>query len=295
MAIESFLRYLQFERNYSSRTIKEYKNDLLGFETFLKSELPNTSITSVDGKCVRRWMASLMASSRKYSPASIRRKLSALNSFYKYLMREKIIVTNPARKAVAPKLKRRLPAFVGVKEMERLLDEPFDTTNFEQTRNHLIVEIFYLTGMRRMELITLKTTDVSLTSQNFRVLGKGNKEREIPYSPRLLPTIENYLQMRNEIAPSTTENFFVHTKGRALKPHEVYLIIRNLLQGCSTLSKKSPHVLRHTFATHLLNEGADLRSVKELLGHASLSSTEIYTHVALEELKQMYKKAHPRA
>ena len=293
MIIDSFLGYLQFERNYSLRTIEEYKNDLHQFEDFLRKEFSELSINSVDEKHIRRWIASLIESG--FAPSSVRRKLSSLSSFYKYLIRESLTTTNPARKVTAPKIKKRLPAFVSVKEMERLLNEPYDTDNFEQTRNHLILKTLYLTGMRRMELVTLKASDVSLTSQLFRVVGKGNKEREIPFSSQLTPEIEHYLRLRGQVAAATTEALFVHGKGRPMRPDEIYTIIHKTLSGCPTLSKKSPHILRHTFATNLLNEGADLMSVKELLGHASLSSTEVYTHVALEELKQMYKKAHPRA
>ena len=293
MMIDSFLGYLQFERNYSLRTIGEYKTDLCQFEEFLNNEFSGLSIESVDGKHIRRWVASLVEAN--LAPSSVRRKLSALSSFYKYLMREGRVAANPARKVTAPRLKKRLPSFAGAKEMERLLDEPYDGDDFTQTRDHLILMVLYLTGMRRMELITLKTGDVSLSARLFRVVGKGNKEREIPFSPQLTPELEHYLNMRGQVAAATTSEFFVHAKGRAMKPNEVYTIVHRKLQSCPTLSKKSPHILRHTFATNLLNEGADLRSVKELLGHASLSSTEVYTHVALEELKNLYKKAHPRA
>lgn len=293
MLINSFLQYLQFEKNYSLRTVEEYENDLRQFEAFLKEEDNTLSISAVDGKSIRRWIAVLME--RNFAPSSVRRKISALSSFYKYLMKRGLLSVNPVHGVVVPKLKKRLPVFIGVKEMEDLLNGEVDASDFKSVRNHLILEILYLTGMRRQELTSLKTTDVSLSSLSFRVLGKGNKEREIPFSSQLLPEIQNYLQLRNEVVAENVNTFFVHEKGQALTSRCVYIIIHEMLQACPTLGKKSPHVLRHTFATNMLNKGADLRSVKELLGHASLSSTEIYTHVALEELKQMYKKAHPRA
>ena len=293
MWINSFLQYLQFEKKYSIRTIEEYENDLRQFESYLREYDTKEGVITVDSKDIRRWIAFLME--HNFAPSSIRRKVSAISSFYKYLMKENKIAVNPVRGIAVPKLKKRLPVFLGAKEMEVLLNKEVDPDDFEQVRNRLLLEILYVTGMRRMELVNLKKNDISFASKTFRVLGKGNKEREIPFSDQLIPDLQNYLAMREKIAQTGENAFFVHTKGHALKPADVYAIVHSILQQCPMLSKKSPHVLRHTFATNMLNKGADLRSVKELLGHASLSSTEIYTHVALEELKQMYKKAHPRA
>lgn len=293
MWINSFLQYLQFEKKYSIRTIEEYENDLRQFESFLKENEAELTLITVESKNIRRWIAFLME--RNFAPSSIRRKISAISSFYKYLMKENKLNANPVRGITAPKLKKRLPVFLSAKEMETLLNEEVDPDNFEQVRNRLLLEILYVTGMRRMELIGLKKNNVSFTSKTFRVLGKGNKEREIPFSDQLIPDLQHYLTMREQIALGGEDAFFIHIKGYALKPGDVYAIVHGILQQCPVLGKKSPHVLRHTFATNMLNKGADLRSVKELLGHASLSSTEVYTHVALKELKQMYKKAHPRA
>jgi integrase/recombinase XerC len=294
MNIESFLQYLQYEKNYSSHTVEAYESDLVQFKQFVCGET-DFDPSAVDAIIVRRWIISLMEEG--YSPLSVNRKLSSLKSFFKYLHRNKQVEANPLSKISGPKANKPLPYFVKDKEMSHLLsDVNEENQSFEGERDKAILDVLYSTGMRCSELTGLKEDDIDFGAQLIKVTGKRNKQRLIPFSIVLKESLQKYQANRNEKAPLLEgKMFFVRKDGRPLTSNMVYHIIRKQLAGVPNLSKRSPHVLRHTFATSMLNNGADLNAVKELLGHASLSSTEVYTHTTFEELKKTYQQAHPRA
>jgi integrase/recombinase XerC len=295
MLIQSFLEYLQYEKNYSTHTVEAYKKDLLQFIQFVGGE-EQFQLQKVDAKIVREWMISLME--EDYSPLSVNRKLSSLKSYYKYLYRYKQIDHNPVKKVAGPKTNKPLPHFVREKDMDALLpkNEPEEEKTFENERNKAILDIFYSTGMRCAELVGLKDEDVDFTAHLIKVTGKRNKQRLIPFSTLLKTSLLDYLCVRDEKIPLQTFGaFFTRNDGRPLTNNMVYHIVKKKLGEVPNLSKRSPHVLRHTFATSMLNNGADLNAVKELLGHSSLASTEVYTHTTFEELKKTYHQAHPRA
>ena len=294
MFIDSFLRYLQYEKNYSSHTVESYSNDLSQFKDYISGDEPFDP-AAIDSAGVRRWMVSLME--KGYSPLSVNRKLSSLKSFFKYLCKYKHIETSPVKNLRGPKAGKPLPHFVNDLDMGNLLSE-WDTADaFEGERDKAILDVFYTTGIRCAELVGLKNEDVDFTAKLIKVNGKRNKQRLIPFSGTLSDVMQSYINIRNEtIAESPADNaFFVRKNGKKLSNSIVYTIVNKRLSEIPNLSKKSPHVLRHTFATSMLNNGADLNAVKELLGHASLSSTEVYTHTTFEELKKVYHQAHPRA
>jgi integrase/recombinase XerC len=293
MLIESFLQYLQYEKNYSSHTVEAYKNDLQCFKQFVcGDEIFNPR--EIDTVIVRRWIVSLMEEG--YSPLSVNRKLSSLKSFFKYLCKYKEIETSPVKKVVGPKVNKPLPYFVKDAEMERLLLVLETEDSFEGKRDRAILDLFYSTGIRCAELVGLKDEDIDFGAQLIKVTGKRNKQRLVPFSKLLNEVLQIYLSERGEeIQAGGKKMFFVRKDGRPLSNSIVYQIVKKRLSEAPHLSKKSPHVLRHTFATSMLNNGADLNAVKELLGHASLSSTEVYTHTTFEELKKAYHQAHPRA
>ncbi len=295
MLIESFLQYLRYEKNFSSHTVLSYRNDLFQFKDFVVKEKQCFDPGRIDAAVVRRWIVLLM--SENYSPLSVNRKLSALKSFYRYLTRMAFVDANPLKKVSGPKSNKMLPNFVKDKDMEIVLEGLTDAPSFEEIRDWAILDVFYSTGMRCAELVGLKDEDIDLESGLLKVTGKRNKQRLIPFSENLRDTIKVYLAARNEINPEVTAKaaFFVRRDGRPLSNSIVYGIVNKKLSEIPHLSKKSPHVLRHSFATSMLNNGADLNAVKELLGHASLSSTEVYTHTTFEELKKVYYQAHPRA
>ncbi len=292
--IKSFLDYLLHEKRYSENTITSYKTDLIQFIEYCNPGEINTffDLLKVDHKIIRNWIVFLL--SNKISERSVNRKITTLKSFYKYLLREGIINVNVMDKVSSPKMKKNLPYFIEEKIINNLLDE-FDFGNdFVGQRNRLIIEFLYVSGMRRAELINLKVEDIDLKSLTLRVIGKGNKERMIPYHQGLNEKILTYLDTRSNFVKDY-KSFFLTNKGNKLYPKLVYNIVTNHLKMVTTLEKKSPHILRHTFATHMLNNGADLNAVKELLGHANLSATQIYTHTTFDKLKKIYKQAHPRA
>ena len=293
MFIESFLRYLQYEKNYSSHTVESYSNDISQFKYFVFGEEildPKT----VDSVWIRRWMVSLM--NEGYSPLSVNRKLSSLKSFFKYLCKYKHIETSPVKNLRGPKVNKPLPHFVKDLDMSKLLSEWGETNPFEGERDKAILDVFYTTGIRCAELVGLKNEDVDFHAKLIKVNGKRDKQRLIPFSDNLKEVMQSYLNIRNETIDSPENNaFFVRKNGKKLSNAIVYSIVNKRLSDIPNLSKRSPHVLRHTFATSMLNNGADLNAVKELLGHASLSSTEVYTHTTFEELKKAYHQAHPRA
>ena len=293
MLIDSFLEYLRLERNYSERTIVSYETDLREFEEYFQEVDAGLDFKKIDADIVRRWMVHLMDEGR--AATSVNRKLSTLRSFYRFLLRRKEVVINPMLKVVGPKKKKPLPFFVREKDMDRLLDESLFGEGFEGCRDRLILEMFYATGMRLSELIGLNDADVDLSAGLIKVTGKRNKQRLIPFGNELEEDLLIYIKVRNEALPEGTKAFFVRKNGMRMYPLQVYRLVRKSLSKVVTLKKRSPHVLRHTFATAMLNGKAEMRAVKELLGHESLVTTEVYTHTTFEELKKVYELAHPRA
>jgi integrase/recombinase XerC len=293
MLIDSFLEYLRLERNYSERTIVSYETDLREFEEYFQEVDAGLDFKKIDADIVRRWMVHLMDEGR--AATSVNRKLSTLRSFYRFLLRRKEVVINPMLKVVGPKKKKPLPFFVREKDMDRLLDESLFEEGFEGCRDRLILEMFYATGMRLSELIGLDDADVDLSARLIKVTGKRNKQRLIPFGNEMEEDLLIYIKVRNETLPEGTKAFFVRKNGMRMYPLQVYRLVRKSLSKVVTLKKRSPHVLRHTFATAMLNGKAEMRAVKELLGHESLVTTEVYTHTTFEELKKVYELAHPRA
>lgn len=289
---DSFLKYLRFERNYSEKTIVSYGIDLDKFEAYFRGVDEGLDFKSVDADVIRGWILSMM--DEGYSASSVGRKLSALRSFYHYLLKKGEIEADPVRKVMAPKKKKTIPVFVREEDMNRLLDDTDFGKGFEGVRNRLILEFFYVTGVRLSELVGLKDADVDFSAKVVKVTGKRNKQRIIPFGSELDADLKQYLSLRNETC-GMTDFFFVRNNGLKLNAPAVYLLVRRSLSKVVTLKKKSPHVLRHSFATSMLNNQAELGAVKELLGHESLTTTEIYTHTTFEELKKVYEQAHPRA
>jgi len=291
--IDSFLDYMRYEQNCSQLTIVAYKEDLSQFYQFVEDNCDEFDVTLVDSDIIRDWIMLLM--SEKFTATSVNRKLSALRSFYKYLLKKGIVTADPLRKIVGPKNKRPLPVFLREKEMNELMDDVDYGEGFIGIRDHLIIEMFYMTGMRRAELIGLRDVDIDFSGQLIKVTGKRDKQRLIPFGKELEDSMRKYLAERKAINNQIDQSFFVDAKGGPLSPGQVYRIVQTNLSKVVTQKKRSPHVLRHTFATTMLNHDAQLGAVKELLGHSSLATTQIYTHTTFEELKKTYKQAHPRA
>jgi len=296
--LDKFLDYLRFERNFSKHTILSYQNDLEQFCAFLKRTYEIEKPEEATATMIRSWMAEMMQ--EKLSARSVIRKMSALRTFYHFLLKEGTITLDPMAKITAPKMPSRLPVFVPQKDMGMLFRDIEFPKTFNGVRDRLIMEIFYATGIRLSELITMKDADVNTYNLTIKVFGKRAKERIIPIPGIIKEYIVAYRKERDllglsaEIPSEEKKYFFISEKGDALYEKQVYLIVHNYLGMVTTLHKKSPHVLRHTFATHLLDNGADINSVKELLGHANLAATQVYTHNSLEKLKKVYQQAHPR-
>ncbi|MEO8794638.1 MAG: tyrosine-type recombinase/integrase [Daejeonella sp.] len=294
MFIERFIRYLQFEKRYSPHTLIAYRNDLQQFHNFLK--LSDLDFESVQHAHVRSWMVELLE--QNATAKSVNRKISSLRSFYKFLKREHLVLNEPMAKLHAPKIPKRLPIVVEDKKINTLLDskEPEIFSNdFKGFRDRLVIELLYGTGIRSAELINLKETDINTYEQHIKVLGKRNKERIIPVTKILLKLISDYLELKKTQNFHNNSVFLIVTNGGDVAyPKFIYRIVNSILSHISTNDKKSPHVLRHTFATVLLNNGAELNAIKELLGHASLAATQVYTHNSVERLKTIYKQAHPK-
>lgn len=289
---ESFISYLQYEKRCSSHTIKAYKNDLDQFVEFCTNMVGEFNVNKVDSKLVRQWIVSLM--NHEVSARSVSRKITTLKSFYKHLMKLGVADSNPANGLALPKIRKKLPSFVEEDKLSQLLDNGYFDNDFLGTRDKLIVTMFYGTGIRLSELIGLKETDIDRRNSQIKVLGKRNKERIIPYPVSINQLIEQYVILKNAVNCESTEMLFVTEKGTPVYEKLVYRIVTQNLSKVTLLEKKSPHVLRHTYATHLLNNGADLNAVKELLGHSNLAATQIYTHTTFKKLHDIYKQAHPR-
>lgn len=295
MVTTDFINYLKFEKRYSPHTITAYTKDLDQFDSFLISEYEVLNANEVSYQMVRSWIVGLIE--LNISARSVNRKLSTLKSYFKYLVREELINENPMPKVQSPKTSKKLPVFVDRESMETLFSEDIFSNDFDGRRNRLIIEMFYMTGIRLSELINLKNSDIDFYQQSIKVLGKRNKERIVPISAELIDSIKNYIEIRDKNVEVLEQNdyFYVTIKGKKLYEKLAYHIVNLYLGKVSTLQKKSPHVLRHTFATHMLNNGADLNAIKEILGHSNLAATQVYTHNTIEKLKNIYKQAHPRA
>lgn len=288
-----FLDYLKLERNYSPATVKHYRNDLKEFERFFQGLDQQLSWESVDSDIVRRWMEYMM--DKGNAASSVNRRLSALRSFYRYALRRNLVVKDPVHGIQGPKRKRPLPQFLKESEMDRLLDERMWTDSYKDVLARTIIVTFYETGVRISELIGLNDKDVDYINCEIKVTGKRDKQRIIPFGDELFKTLTAYQQQRDVETESESVAFFRTEKGKRVTDEQVRQMVKINLSKVSTLKKRSPHVLRHTFATAMLNHDAGLESVKKLLGHESLSTTEIYTHTTFEQLKKVYNNAHPRA
>jgi integrase/recombinase XerC len=292
MPINSFLNYLNLEKKYSRHTLLAYKNDLKSFRSFCVEDFDHKDLTSVNYSMIRKWIVSLVNS--KISNRSINRKISSLKTFYKFLLKTNQINENPLTKHQALKVSQKVQVPFSEKEILEVLEMGNEKENFETSRNKLMVELLYSTGIRRSELINLKISDLDLNNGVIKVLGKRNKERYLPLLKSVYNSLNNYLSMRDELG-SKEPFIFLTSKGKKTYDTLVYRTINNYFSKVSSKLKKSPHMIRHSFATHMLNEGADLNAIKELLGHSSLASTQIYTHSSLGKLKEVYNQAHPRS
>ena len=293
MLIKSFLDYLRYERNYSEKTVLAYSEDIKQLQEFAQEEYGRFNPLEVEAELIREWIVSLM--DRGYTSTSVNRKLSSLRSFYKYLLRQGEVTKDPLCKITGPKNKKPLPVFLKESEMNKLLDETDFGEGFKGYRDRLIIEVFYATGIRLSELIGFDDKDVDFSASLLRVTGKRNKQRLIPFGDELRELMLGYINIRNEMIPERSEAFFVRENGERLYKNLVYNLVKRNLSKVVTLKKRSPHVLRHTFATTMLNNDAMLVAVKELFVFYVIATTEIYTHATFEELKKVYKQAHPRA
>lgn len=293
MVRESFFDHLLYEKRYSSHTIEAYRCDLEQFENYLLLTYEIDDETQVTYTIVRSWLASLIESG--ISARSVNRKLSTLKTYFKYLLRLDLVKTNPVKLAISLKTSGKLPSFATKKEMEKALEEDEDDQTFEKKRDHMVIETFYSTGMRLAELENLKVNDIDFYTKSIKVTGKRNKQRIIPVSDLLLGKFKSYLAMREKIALPGVLEFIINDKGEKAGRSFIYNMVKLYLTQAGVTGTKSPHVLRHTFATLMLNEGADLNAIKEILGHSSLASTQVYTHTSVEKLKSIYKQAHPWA
>lgn len=292
--VQEFLNYLSFQKRYSKNTIIAYQNDIETFFGYSDREFGEIELKEISQAVIRTWLASLKE--QKLSARSINRKISSLKSFFRFCLKMNRIEVNPAVSTSSLKTSRRLPSFITEKDIKKLFSENDFPDTFMGKMDYLILSIFYQTGMRRSELINLKEGDIDQRDSNIKILGKGNKERRIPVGNDLLKLIASYMEeKRKEFGPACTDFLFTNKSGKLLNPKYIYNMVKRNIRAVSTNERASPHVLRHTFATHLTNEGAPLNDVKELLGHSSLASTQVYTHNSIEKLKQVYKQAHPKS
>jgi integrase/recombinase XerC len=290
--IYQFLDYLKFERRYSKHTLLSYENDLEQFFQYLVSQFGCPDLEIISSSMVRSWLAELKED--EISSKTINRKISSLKSFYKYQLKTGALIKSPMGTIIAPKISKRLPQFVEQIDMDHLFQHMPFSDDWKGRTERLVILLFYSTGMRLSELIQLKESQIDASHQQVKVLGKGNKERIIPINKDLISQLQLYIAEKPTKAKSS-EHLFVTESGKPLQPRSVYSFIHAKLAEVTTIKKKSPHILRHSFATHLMNNGADLNAVKELLGHSSLAATQVYTHNTIEKLKDVFKKAHPKA
>lgn len=294
--IRSFLLYLQTARNYSPHTVAAYECDLREFLAFWESEFPGRVMTpvGVDRRSIRRFLAWLH--DREFASRSIARKLACLKSFFRYLRKMHVVSSNPASTVVSPKLERRLPRTLDEGSVMRLMDQP-DRGSTDGVRDAALLEVLYGAGIRLSELIGLRVADIDFENGTIKVTGKGSKQRIIPFGAKARSALQAYLAVRPALASKRpgVPNAFLSSRGNPMSPKGVNRLMNRYIGMVSEIEKRSPHVLRHTFATHLLNRGADLRAVKELLGHESLSTTQMYTHVSVDHLRKVYAQAHPKA
>ena len=292
--IQHFLDYLKFQKRYSPHTITSYQNDLSTFFDFLQIQFGETPLTDIKTTFIRSWLAELKQQGMESK--SINRKISTLKSFFKYQLRQQTIAVSPMTAIISLKISKRLPQFVHKKDIITLLTYIEFPDNWDGKTHHLILQLFYNTGIRQAELVGLKEIDISKSNSTIKVLGKGNKERIIPVNSQLMNLMQEYMDAKKKLYEVYDKTFLLVTlSGKKLYPRYVYNAVNKYLSLVTTIDKKSPHVLRHSFATHLMNNGADLNAVKELLGHSSLAATQIYTHNTIEKLKDIHKKAHPKA
>jgi len=294
--IQSFLDYLKFQKRYSRHTVISYQNDLTSFFDFLFSQFGEMQLSEISASLIRSWLAGLKE--KGMESRSINRKISALKSFFKFQFKEGNITLSPMTTIISPKNKKRLPQYVDEKGTETLFKYVTFEDNWKGRTENLVMQLFYNTGMRQAELVSLKESQVDPGNRQIKVLGKGNKERVIPVSSELMDQAMQYMQdKRKDFSNFDSEYVLVNDKGKKLYPRYVYSVVKKYLSAkdVTTIEKRSPHVMRHTFATHLMNNGADINAVKELLGHSSLAATQVYTHNTIEKLKDIYKKAHPKA
>lgn len=292
MVLNDFLKYLQYERRYSKHTLIAYENDILQFQSFLSQT--NKTILTASHKDIRLWTISLIDA--QIEARSVNRKISSIRSFYRFALKEGVVTESPVIKVQSPKTAKKLPVFISEQKMDALLDgNEFDDT-FEGVRDRLVIELLFATGIRLNELLTLKQSDFLPAEKTIKVLGKRNKERIIPLNLTVLNYLEYYLEAKNKEGFGQMSDALVITaKGKPAYAKLIYRIVNKYLEKVSTQTKKSPHILRHSFATSLLNNGADINAIKDLLGHASLAATQVYTHNSIERLKSIYKQAHPKA
>jgi integrase/recombinase XerC len=290
---ESFINYLKYEKRYSQLTAVAYKKDLDQFEEFFVKMIGDFNVEGINDKIARQWVIVLMDNG--LSARTVNKKISALKSFYKYLLKLELVSENKLVNITVPKIRKKLPQFVEEKNLDHLLDDGFFANDFEGLRDKLIISLFYGTGIRLAELMHLKDADISQSESLVKVLGKRNKERIVPYPRSLNTLIDQYKTERTQLFGASVSRFFLTGSGEGVYEKLIYRVVNKYLTFVTTISKRSPHILRHTFATHLLNRGADLNAVKEMLGHSNLSATQIYTHTSMDKIQKVYRQAHPRS
>lgn len=295
-ATDSFIEYLRYEKRCSENTIIAYRHDLEQFFLYMDKALQITDLKDITSSDIRTWILTILED-QEHTARTVNRKISALKAFYRYQIKTNGVLTNPMLQIHTPKYSQKLPEYVEEKDMAKLFEGIAFSDDFIGRRDRLILEIFYATGIRLSELLGIKKLDIDLFNSSIKVLGKRNKERIIPFGSNLHDLLTSYMEYYEKTIVPDNQNYhiFVAANGKRLYPKAVYLIVRKYLDMVTTIDKRSPHVIRHTFATHLLNNGADLNAIKEILGHSSLAATQIYTHNSMEQLKSIYKQAHPRA